>query len=123
MYVWAYKCSIVGLVYRGGALDGPNLRKLLRNLDSLQDFVDVKFHNYVVCLRLFDKVAKACFGMILKSDWEDTIEQFKISYRNLGESVTPKAHTVFFEIPKFIRRHNKPMGYFSEGKFEHVHQV
>ena len=31
VYVWAYRMNIVGLSYRGGALDGPNLNRLLEN--------------------------------------------------------------------------------------------
>ena len=104
--MWASKLSIVGLQYRGGALDGPNLRKLLRNLDSLQDFLDPKFHSYVDCLRLFDILAKACFGMELKTGWLLTIENFKNGYKNLGESVTPKMHSIYYEIPIFIRDHS-----------------
>ena len=81
---------IVGLSYRGGELDGPNCNRLLDNLASLEEFVPEKFQNFVQCLKLFSVVKKACFGMTLCPDYRQKIQDFEVSYRQLGISVTPK---------------------------------
>ena len=121
VYVWANKESIVGLNYRGGQLDSPNLNRLLHRLDSLEKFVDPKFHNYIYCMREFHAVQDACFGMILAPDWEEKIEVFKIAYKALGISITPKVHTLFYEIPIFIKKTGKALGHFSAHHFEAGH--
>ena len=59
--------------------------------------------------------------MELLSDWELKIKNFQTCYKTLKISVTPKIHSIFYEIPIFIKRKNKPLGYFSEQKFESVH--
>ena len=55
-------------------------------------------------------------------EWEDNIKNFKIAYKGLNISVTPKAHSLFYEIPFFIKKHSRPLGFYSEQKFETVHQ-
>ena len=59
--------------------------------------------------------------MTLDSTWEQKILDFETAYRSLNISITPKVHSVFYEIPIFILRHNKPLGFFTEQKFETVH--
>ena len=54
IYMWMHRKGIVGTNYRGGQLDGPNLAKVLRNVDELFQFLDPKFHCFVVCLKKFD---------------------------------------------------------------------
>ena len=87
-----------------GLLDGPNLNKLLepKNLDSLEAFVDPKFHNFVECLRCFSLVAKSCFGMVLSDDWEANIHVFQLSYLDLGISVTPKVQYIDLDIRTYL---------------------
>ena len=101
------------LTLRVGQMDGPNCGKLLRKLDSLQNYVPEKFHCYIDCLRKYDLVKKACFGTDFDEEgWRQKIEDFKVSYLALkinGKpiSVTVKAHCVFYEIPIWIGRHNR----------------
>ena len=95
--VWAKNETIVGQSYRGGALDGGNLNKLLRKLDSLEKFVGPKFKDFVDCLRKYDLVKKACFGMVLCQAWRQKIDDFEAAYRSLkvkGKpiSVIPKVN-------------------------------
>ena len=59
--------------------------------------------------------------MVLDSSWEQKILDFETAYRSLDISITPKVHSVLYEIPIFILRHNKPLGFFTEQKFETVH--
>ena len=63
----------------------------------------------------------ACFGMILADDWEEKIEAFKISYKALDISITPKVHCLFYEIPIFIKKTGKALGHFSAHHFEAGH--
>ena len=121
IWTWAYHKCIVGLNYRGGDLDGPNLGKLFANLDSLQEFVHPKFHGYIDAMRKFDQVKKACFGQVLHPDWIQKILDFETSYKSLGISITIKVHVVLYEVPIFILRHNKPLGLLTEQKFETAH--
>jgi len=107
--------------YRGGQLDGPNLRKLLDKLDELQSFIPAKFNCFVDCMRLFDDVAKACFGTILLSDYLEKIKKFERSYRKLGISITPKIHCIFYEVPIFIEHFHQPLGKFTAQPFESIH--
>ena len=58
---------------------------------------------------------------MLDPTYREKIEAFEVSYRKLNISVTPKVHTVFYEIPIFIARHGKSMGHFTTQKFEAVH--
>ena len=60
--------------------------------------------------------------MVLDPNYQQIIDEFEACYRSLGISVTPKVHTIFYEIPLFIRRHGKPMGFYSTQKFESIHQ-
>jgi hypothetical protein len=109
---------------RGGQLDGPNLDKLFRNLDSLEAFVDKKFHKFVDCLRALDLVSKSCFckSETLIDGWEMDIDNFKTAYKRLNVSVTPKVHSIFFEVRLFIKKHGRPLGFVTEQKYETVHQ-
>ena len=121
VYEWALAKNIVGLDYRGGQLDGPNANRLLKNIDSLVNFLPEKFRPYAECLKLFDLVKKSCFGTVLdESNYLKYITDFEKAYRDLPIPVTPKAHLVFYEIPIFIQRTNKPLGYVHEQSFETV---
>ena len=104
------------------SLDGPNLNLLLHNLDDLEIFVvDPNFHDFIDCLRLFLEVADGCFGMDLADDWEARIHVFMEAYMALGISVTPKAHTIFYEIPIFIWEVGLALGHFAAQHFETGH--
>ena len=122
VYDWGYDHHIVGQNYHGGALDGPNIEKLLENLDSLAEFVDPKFHDYIECMRHFKLVAEACFGAEkLYDNYKDRIDDFEKSYRGLGISITPKVHVVFYEVKIFCDETGKPLGMFSAQPFESCH--
>ena len=102
--------------------DGPNLDRLLHNLDDLEIFVvDPKFHDFIEVLRLFHEVQVGCFGMDLADDWEARIHVFMEAYMALGISVTPKAHTIFYEIPIFIWEVGLALGHFAAQHFETGH--
>ena len=76
----------------GGQLDGPNCDKLLRNLDSLKDYVHPKFHNFIEAFRQLKLVKETCFckSETLDPSWETNIDNYKKAYKALDISVTPK---------------------------------
>ena len=59
--------------------------------------------------------------MDLLDDWREKIREFEHSYRSLNISVTPKVHTIFYEVPIFIERTGKSLGHITTQKFEAVH--
>ena len=90
VYDWGYDHHIVRQNYHGGCLDGPNIEKLLQNLDSLEQFVDPKFHEYIECMKHFRLVAEACFGAKkLFDDYKDRIDDFEKSYHDGAYHLSP----------------------------------
>ena len=100
---------------------GPNLGKLFGKLDSLKQFVHVKFHGYIESMHKFDLVKKACLGKVLEPDWQQKILDFEVAYKRLNISITIKVHCLLYEIPIYILRHGKPLGLLTEQKFETCH--
>ena len=76
------------------------------------------------CLRALDLVSKSCFckSETLIDGWETDIDNFKTAYKRLNVSVTPKVHSIWFEVRIFIKKHGKPLGFVTEQKYETVHQ-
>lgn len=66
--------------YNGGGLDGPNCRKVISKISELKSFLlSQHLYNYLVLadlLESFSKVADACFGMKLDSNFEKIIQNF-----------------------------------------------
>ena len=50
---------------------------------------------YIQVLRAFRAVQEACFGMVLKPDYDKKIQDFSRLYRQLDISVTPKVRFLF----------------------------
>ena len=90
-------------------------------LDSLQQFVHVKFHGFIESMRKFDLVKKACLGVVLEPDWQEKILDFEVAYKSLNIGINIKVHCLLYEIPIFILRHGKPLGLLTEQKFETCH--
>ena len=63
----------------------------------------------------------SCLSLQLIDDFEKHINNFRLSYLQLGISVTPKVHSVFFHIEYFCNKHEKSLGYFSEQAMKAVH--
>ena len=103
----------------GGMFEGNNCRKLLRNVDRLQQLAEAEstfqVFGFIEALRKFDAVVKSCFGSDLEDDFLDKIQQFQDSYfAILNASFTPKIHVVFHHIKAFVNRHMSPLGIYSE---------
>jgi hypothetical protein len=123
---WPKMINIQQQPFHGGQFAGNECRKLLRNVDSLQQLAEKHAcflaFPFIETLRKFDAVVHACFGNTLQQNYCELIEEFKASYLNLpNTSVTPKAHAVFFHVTQFIDRHNHSLGIFSEQATESLH--
>ena len=123
---WPKMINIQQQPFHGGQFAGNECRKLLRNVDSLQQLAEKHAcflaFPFIETLRKFDAIVHACFGNTLQQNYCELIEEFKASYLNLpNTSVTPKAHAVFFHVTQFIDRHNHSLGIFSEQATESLH--
>ena len=107
--------------YHGGTLNGNSCKRLLEHIDILAADSPLHVLPYVDAFRAFKKVVRACFSSDLDINFEKAISDFKKSYLDLGISVTPKVHTVFYHVPTFCRRHQVGLGIFSEQASEAVH--
>mgnify|MGYP001162943317 CR=1 FL=1 len=63
--------------YNGSGLDGPNCRKVISKISELKSFLlSQHLYNYLVLadlLESFSKVADACFGMKLNSNFSSKL--------------------------------------------------
>ena len=66
--------------YHGDMFEGNDCRKLLRNVDELQQLAEAEsafqVFGFIKALRKFDAVVKSCFGSDLEDDFLDKIQQF-----------------------------------------------
>ena len=113
--------------YHGGMFEGNECRKLLRNVDKLQQLAEAKsafqVFGIVEALRKFDAVVKSCFGSELHNNFSEKIQEFRDSYLAIpNASVTPKIHAVFHHIKDFVDRQMSPLGIYSEQAVEAAHQ-
>ena len=99
---WARRCHVQKDVQYGGTFDGNSCRLLLRNCDLLDSIInDLASKRYVTAFKMLDKVVHSCFGNVLESDYKESVLSFKLAYLDLGISVTPKVHAIFYHIVEF----------------------
>ena len=119
---WIENCSVERQVtYYGASFTGGSCKTLLENVNSLRSNKCLFCLKYVQTLQDFKSVVHDCFGNVLRSSYEKSIEKFKSSFLSLEVSVTPKIHAVFYHVPDFCRSVNKSLGFFSEQTTESVH--
>lgn len=119
---WAQKCSVTREVYHGSSgFNGNSCRKLLSKVDLFRSNCCISSLKYVKAFDDFNAVVKACFSMKLDPNFRQIIENFKRSYLDLGISITPKVHAVFFHVPDFCAETQAGLGFYSEQATESVH--
>ena len=104
---WSKYLNIKREEYHGGKFNGNDSRKILNNIDSVEAMLPPKFHNFIKTFRAFDKVVTSCYGHTLSDDYESNIRQFRIEYKRLKTSVTPKVHAVFHHVAEFCKLKNR----------------
>ena len=131
---WPTSLSMKLSPYHGGMFEENDCRKLLRNVDRLQQLAEARkvgFPSFwihrnaqeVVSEKLSDAVVKSCLGSDLEDDFLDKIQQFQDSFLAIpNASVTPKIHVVFHQIKDFVNRHLSPLGIYSEQVVEAADQ-
>lgn len=121
--MWAEACCVVRDVRHGSSsFNGNSCKTLLEKIDILRSRSSIPGTlNYVETFDKFKMVVKACFSYDLNPSYKNVIEDFKKSYLQLGISVTPKIHAVFFHVPDFCQIVQKGLGFYSEQTMESVH--
>lgn len=76
---------------------------------------------YVQLLNDLKDVIHDCFGNLLRSTFEKSIENFKKNYLSCEIPVTPKVHAIFFHVLDFCKENNCSLGFYSEQAVESIH--
>lgn len=119
---WTKSCNVEREVTNGGSgFNGNSCKKLLERLDYLRATCPIGCLKFVKVLDDFHLVVKACFGKLLYPNFKKNIRDFKRSYLDLGVSVTPKVHAVFYHVEDFCSKNQKGLGGYSEQAMESVH--
>lgn len=128
---WAGPLGLERSAHYGGQFDGNQCRKLLENVDRLQDIIkqsgSLLFNKCAPVLEAFyafNAVRKACFGVDLAPDYHRHIQNFAQAFQKLERNVTPKAHGILVHVAQFLERQNrnKGLGFWSEQASESVHK-
>ena len=128
---WTDELKLAPNAYHNGEFNGNACRDLLHNIGRLEKLAkenemgsDVT--ELIDCVKAFKMVVDACFGSRLGDyDYEMVIEEFRLSYMNLGLPIMPKVHTVFFHIAPFLQAklNSHRLGFFSEQAVETAHAL
>ena len=118
---WMKTLHIKREEYHGGAYNGNDSRKLLKNVNILKQSCPSPFKGYVDAFNAFDEVVMSCYGTVLQQNYKQKIEEFQKKYLNLKVSVTPKLHAVFFHVAEFCNMVGTGLGPWSEQTAESLH--
>lgn len=104
-----------------GDFNGNDTRKLLRNYESLRNFLIPDAHYFASIIGALNNVVTSCFGQVLKPNWKEAIDHFAWLLQEHGIPFTPKLHITIYHIPEFIEMHETALGPFSEQAAESLH--
>ena len=105
----------------GGSFDGNACKKLLCHIDLLDSLVPLHCKAFVTAFKCLNDTISACFSTDLKYNFNEEIDKFRISFLDLGISVTPKIHAIFYHVSEFCSSACTGLGKFSEQASEAVH--
>ena len=121
---WPAYHHIKEVGYHGGGFTGGDCRKLLKNVDSLEQvFCPIPIIPYVKVLRLLNDVVNCCFSKELCPLYEMKISKFSQAFMELGISTTPKIHILIYHVPQFCKSKGEALGIYSEQASESVHSI
>jgi hypothetical protein len=118
---WLQACHVEREMIHGGSFTGNSCKILLSKVDLLEELCPESCKVYVNAFRSFGKVVSSCYGDHLDSTFESYITEFKEAYLQLGISVTPKIHAVFYHVAEFCKSKRKGLGQWGEQASESVH--
>ena len=118
---WLKLCFVKKSDYHGGAFEGNDCRKLLKNTDSLREICPKEHKRYFDTLSYFNDVVSSCYGFELHPSYKSNISNFKREFLKLNISVTPKVHAVFHHVEEFCMLKGMGLGPWSEQTSESLH--
>ena len=121
---WSKKLYIKREQYHRGSFNGNDSRKLLKNVSLLKEIVPAsnqKVQNYIAAFEAFNDVVTAWYTKNLAQDYQEIIKIFRVSYRKLKISITPKIHAVFHHISEFCVQVKMGLAPWSEQAAESLH--
>ena len=121
---WSNRLYIKREEYHGGHFNGNDSRKLLKNISVLKEIApptNKKVLDYIAAFEAFNDVVASCYTKKLLPNYTVKIEAFRIAYKKLKISITPKVHAVFHHIREFCELVKMGLGPFSEQAAESLH--
>lgn len=116
---WLKICNVQRETTRSGShFNGNSSKILLDKLDQLRAICPLGCLKYVDTLKAFGVVVSAFFGINIKANTNECINEFQKHYLELQITVTPK---VFHHVKEFCSRHREGLGYYGEQAMESVH--
>ena len=103
-------------------MEGNDCRKILKNVDKLEERCPPEFNQYVKAFRRFNNVVEICYGYSLAENYKDIIQIFKTDFLKLKISITPKVHAVMYHTAEFCDIVGTGLGPYSEQTSESLHQ-
>ena len=119
---WLNGCHVKKSEYHGGQFEGNDCRKLLRNVDMLQELCPHEYHQFVDAFISFNDVVTLCYGRNLLPQYKTSLSNFKDAHLKLNISLTLKVHAVFYHIEEFCSLKNMGLAPWSEPTTESLHQ-
>ena len=117
---WTKSCNVKKTDYHGGQFTGNDCRKLLKNVDKIENPTGM-VRNYVDAFDAFNDVVNACYGDQLMDDYVEKIKLFSIVYNKLRINITPKIHAVVYHIEEFCTLTGRGLAPWSEQTVEAAH--
>ena len=118
---WLKSCNARKTEYHGGSFAGNDSRKLLRNVQCLEDMCPDSCKNYFDAFKCFDAVVSTYYGDKLSPDFKQKIEAFSKSYLNLNINVTPNIHAVMHHVVEFCELTGRGLAPWSQQTGESLH--
>ena len=117
--IWPSKLYLIPKGYHGTTFEGNQCRALIANADKLRD-PDIYDHihtenekdqvkdtveRFITCIKCFDKIITNSFSskQVDINIVESLVEDFKLAYKQIGISVTPKVHGIFDHLLPTLR--------------------
>ena len=118
---WLSSLHITRSEYFGGALEGNDCRKILKNINKLEERCPPEFTQFVKTFHSFNRVVESCYGFDLSPNYRECINDFTVEFLKLGISVTPKVHAVMHHVAEFCTFSGTGLGPYSEQTSEALH--
>ena len=114
--------------YRGGQCEGNELKKILKNITKLEDFVDKEDSNllpFVASLWHLNVIDDIVNKDKIDEDFEEAIALFRDSYGDLKEtfniSESNKIHVIVAHLSDFMKRNNTSLKKYTDQVIESTH--